>query len=134
MATIAFSQRCPYYAEGLSLPVTPASGYTPAEGDIVSIADDGTVSKSVDADAAVGIIRFANSGLGEYTCEFFQYRHLLRMVAEEEVTAGGGAKIGAPSGATQRVAAFVSGTDPAGAKIGVFWRGGAAGATVEVLV
>jgi hypothetical protein len=118
----------------LNVPATIVTALLPKD-TIVSITGNNTVDKAPANALPIGIVlKPSRTASGSGTIET-RFNQLLEVKASGAVVAGTRAKMAAVDGTTgeNRVATFVEGTDPEGRCIGIFWKGGADGATVEVL-
>ncbi|MBS1793359.1 MAG: hypothetical protein JSS81_05865 [Acidobacteria bacterium] len=120
--------------EGLAIPATIVTANLPKD-TLVSITADRTVDKAGVNAHAVGRVAVPSrtaSGIG--TIET-RYKELVEIKGSGVLAAGAMVKLAAVDGTTGEnvVVAWVSGTDGAERLYGVVWKGGASGATLEVL-
>lgn len=104
------------------------------KGRIVKITGNKTVGDAAATDIAFGVLVKETTAAGQQVAiQLLKYRYRFSSVAAETLAAGDFWKAGAASGAVQRVAKWIQGTDAESLKGGVVWSGGAANATVELL-
>lgn len=122
-------------SEGLAVPATVATANLPKD-TIVKITANNTVDKA-DANAfPVGrLVAPAKSTNGKGAIET-RFKELVEIKASGAVAANDFVKLATPDGTTgeNRVSTWVDGTDSVKRIYGVCWKGGADGATIEVLV
>lgn len=120
--------------EGLAVPATIATANLPKD-TLVSITGDRTVDKAGANAHAIGrVVVPAKSANGTGTIET-RYKELVEIKGSGSLAAGALVKLAAADGTTgENVAVdWVSGTDGYERLYGVVWKGGASGATLEVL-
>lgn len=121
--------------EGLAVPATVVTANLPKD-TIVSITANKTVDRAGANAFPVGrLVAPAKSANGSGTIET-PFKELIEIKASGSITANDFVKLAAVDGTTSenRVSTWVDGTDSVKRIFGVAWKGGADGATVEVLV
>ena len=120
--------------EGLAVPATVVTADLPKD-TLVSITGDRTVDRAGANAKSIGRLFVpAREADATGTVET-RYKELIEIKASGAVAAGDDVKLDAPDGTTgeNRAAVFVEGTDAEPRRLGTCWKGGADGATLEVL-
>ncbi len=123
-------------AEGLAVLATIAAVL--ARDTIVKITADHTVNKAGAGDIPLGRLVKPARAASETGSVETRFKELIEIKGSGAIAAGDRVKMAADGGGEQRVAKWVSQTDAdAGDKpdtlFGICWKGGADGATIEVL-
>jgi hypothetical protein len=122
------------HVEGLAIPVIVAAVL--AKDTIVALTADNTVNKAGADAKIIGRLSVpAREANGKGTVET-KFKELVEIKGSGVLAAGATVKLAAPDGTTGEnvVAAWVAGTDSAAILYGIVLKGGASGATLEVLV
>ena len=120
--------------EGLAIPATIVTANLPKD-TLVSITADHTVDKAgLNALFPSRLVVPAKTAGGQGTIET-RFKELIEIKGSGALAAGAIVKLAAVDGTTgeNRVVAWVSGTDVFERAYGQVWKGGADGATLEVL-
>lgn len=101
---------------------------------LVKISADDTFATAGANEHAIGInLKEAKAANDLIAVELLKYTKKIQVVASGAIAAGEWVKGAADSGANQRVAKFVPGTDAEERKIGICLIGGADAATITIL-
>lgn len=116
------------------LAITMSAAAALEAGRLVKISANNTFADAAAGDHVIGFtLKEAKAASDLIAVELFKYTKKIEIIASGALTAGGFVKNAAPSGANQRVTAWVQGTDVESLKTGVVLIGGADGATVTIL-
>lgn len=120
--------------EGLAVPATVVTAKLPKD-TLVAITADRTVDKAGANAKSVGRLFVPAREAGGLGTVETRFKELIEIKASGAVAAGDDVKLAAPDGTTgeNRAAVFVEGTDAEPRRFGRCWKGGADGATLEVL-
>lgn len=120
--------------EGLSIIATVVTAALPKD-TIVAITSDMTVDKAGAGAKSVGRLFVPSRTANNQGTVETRFKERIEIKASGTVAANDDVKLAAPDGTTgeNRVSTFVEGTDAEYKRFGRCWKGGADGATVEVL-
>jgi hypothetical protein len=120
--------------EGLSIIATVVTAALPKD-TIVAITGDMTVDKAGANAKSVGRLFVPSRTANAQGTVETRFKERIEIKALGAIAANDDVKLAAPDGTTgeNRVAPFVEGTDAESRRFGRCWKGGADGATVEVL-
>lgn len=120
--------------EGLAVPATVATAIHPKD-TLVAITGDKTVDKAGLNAHPIGRISVPPKAIGQIGTVETRYKELVEVKGSGVLAAGALVKLAAVDGTTGEnvVVAWVTGTDGFERLYGVVWKGGASGATLEVL-